>query len=321
MGESSTAIPGDELVCPDCGRPTSGVATSCDGCGKNLGYVRLPTRAVWENSELAAVQGATTTNLDVDLPPAKILHVEGWGKKTPTRGLYTVALMREGDGVVQINHELQNLYPFRSPELYGDKDRMAYRFEPEALVLTVKNGAVRSGGGFIAGGFGVEGAALGMAAGALLNSLTTRNRHYGMLVFSGVWQQDATPRVVVLGYRGLADMEIAQRVSAAMPSFMDYWIDRRVERLDEADSSYRAATRPAIDLMAQRGILTNEQLDRVGQELRARGVEVEGTGVEELGPEPANDMVAQLQRLGELHANGVLNDEEFATAKARLLAT
>jgi hypothetical protein len=32
------------------------------------------------------------------------------------------------------------------------------------------------------------------------------------------------------------------------------------------------------------------------------------------------DLTAQLQQLGELHASGVLDDEEFAAAKAKLLA-
>jgi hypothetical protein len=42
-------------------------------------------------------------------------------------------------------------------------------------------------------------------------------------------------------------------------------------------------------------------------------------------PEPApsagNDMMAQLTQLSQLHNAGVLNDEEFAAAKAKLLAS
>ena len=34
---------------------------------------------------------------------------------------------------------------------------------------------------------------------------------------------------------------------------------------------------------------------------------------------PADDSVAKLKELGELHASGVLSDEEFAAAKAKLL--
>jgi len=35
---------------------------------------------------------------------------------------------------------------------------------------------------------------------------------------------------------------------------------------------------------------------------------------------PAPDMTAQLQQLAQLHDSGVLSDEEFATAKQKLLA-
>lgn len=34
---------------------------------------------------------------------------------------------------------------------------------------------------------------------------------------------------------------------------------------------------------------------------------------------PAEDMITQLERLGALHAQGILTDEEFAAQKAKLL--
>jgi hypothetical protein len=36
-------------------------------------------------------------------------------------------------------------------------------------------------------------------------------------------------------------------------------------------------------------------------------------------PEPEDDATAQLQNLAQLHAQGVLTDEEFAAAKAKIL--
>ena len=36
-------------------------------------------------------------------------------------------------------------------------------------------------------------------------------------------------------------------------------------------------------------------------------------------PVVTDDVIAQLQKLGELHASGVLNDEEFATLQAKLI--
>jgi len=46
---------------------------------------------------------------------------------------------------------------------------------------------------------------------------------------------------------------------------------------------------------------------------------------QQAAPAPApsgggDDMLAQLDRLGQLHASGVLDDAEFAAAKAKLLA-
>ncbi len=37
-------------------------------------------------------------------------------------------------------------------------------------------------------------------------------------------------------------------------------------------------------------------------------------------PAPEDDMIAQIERLGTLHAQGLLTDEEFAAAKQKLLA-
>jgi hypothetical protein len=38
-------------------------------------------------------------------------------------------------------------------------------------------------------------------------------------------------------------------------------------------------------------------------------------------PPPPPDSIADLKGLAELHASGVLNDEEFAAAKAKILGT
>ena len=40
----------------------------------------------------------------------------------------------------------------------------------------------------------------------------------------------------------------------------------------------------------------------------------------EYAPSPEEDMIAQLERLGALKAQGLLTEEEFAAAKAKLLA-
>ena len=41
----------------------------------------------------------------------------------------------------------------------------------------------------------------------------------------------------------------------------------------------------------------------------------------EYAPSPEEDMITQIERLGALKAQGLLTDEEFAAAKAKLLAS
>jgi len=45
-----------------------------------------------------------------------------------------------------------------------------------------------------------------------------------------------------------------------------------------------------------------------------------GPEVAPAATEPAEDTYAQLQKLGQLHEQGILTDEEFAAQKAKLLA-
>jgi hypothetical protein len=60
--------------------------------------------------------------------------------------------------------------------------------------------------------------------------------------------------------------------------------------------------------------------NRVSRRQARRWSEQEDYGAADPGPAaPATDPIAQLKDLGELHAQGVLTDEEFATQKARLL--
>jgi len=60
--------------------------------------------------------------------------------------------------------------------------------------------------------------------------------------------------------------------------------------------------------------------NRVSRRQARRWAEQEDYGAGDPGTAaPAADPIAQLKDLGELHAQGVLTDEEFAAQKARLL--
>jgi hypothetical protein len=79
--------------------------------------------------------------------------------------------------------------------------------------------------------------------------------------------------------------------------------------------------------------LSEEQLDAAMNELGIEGQEPTDQEIAMLeaeedkahpapsnAPAPQEDLIAQLERLGTLKAQGLLTDEEFATAKAKLLA-
>jgi hypothetical protein len=135
------------------------------------------------------------------------------------------------------------------------------------------------------------------------------------------FQAGLTPRVLVLGYRNIADDEITRRLAEVQVTFVDYWIERLIERLDASDEAKRQATRPAIDLMAERGWFTASQLERIDAELPRPEVEaVETNAVETPAlPSSSDDVTSQLERLARLHASGALSSDEFAAAKAKLL--
>jgi len=59
-------------------------------------------------------------------------------------------------------------------ELVSATDRLEAAYRDVEFLRVGGPGAVTSGGGFVGGGFGLEGAAEGMAIAGLLNSLTTR---------------------------------------------------------------------------------------------------------------------------------------------------
>lgn len=190
-------------------------------------------------------QGGRVT---LNLPAAKILYAGGWGKKTSTTGRYVVDFVSLGAGFAG------SLVRIANPASH----KWAYKFSPVSVALTVKNADVRTGSRLIGGGFGVEGAALGMAGAALVNALTARNRHYGMLVFSSPHGN------VILGYENLPAREIARQVLAILRPFMDWWTDDFVQTLTHpAREPAWAYLRSTVEQMSERGWLTPGQLSRI----------------------------------------------------------
>jgi Short C-terminal domain len=71
------------------------------------------------------------------------------------------------------------------------------------------------------------------------------------------------------------------------------------------------------------GGVRRHQDAKAQQEQEAAAYEAAPPAPAQVAPEveaPAEDPYEQLEKLGKLHQEGILTDEEFATAKAKLLA-
>ncbi len=73
---------------------------------------------------------------------------------------------------------------------------------------------------------------------------------------------------------------------------------------------------------ATRNAVDRRQMDKNAQAYANAMETVNATAAPEPAPQPqapADDPIAQIERLGALHAQGILTDEEFSAQKAKLL--
>jgi hypothetical protein len=78
------------------------------------------------------------------------------------------------------------------------------------------------------------------------------------------------------------------------------------------------AARTAV-IAGTAGAVTSRQQQRAQQRYEEQQPGAPAAPAPAMPAPPADDLAAQLQRLGDLHAAGTLTDDEFAAAKARLL--
>jgi Short C-terminal domain len=122
-------------------------------------------------------------------------------------------------------------------------------------------GRIKSGGGFIGGGFGGTGALEGMAVASVLNSLSTKTRFETIITITSMDCQ----LICVWDQGGIRDIQ--------------------------------------LDLAPVFGRLRKAQQKQASSSASDVG-----------------DLVTQLAGLTELHASGALSDEEFESAKQRVIA-
>ena len=237
----------------------------------------------------------------LSLPDARILHIKGWGSQASPSTRFRVELAPQGKIMV-----------YRKTVL-GEKPALLPGIAP--LLLQTWTDTIRTGGGFIGGGFGVEGAAKGILEASVLNALTGRRREYALLG-AFTFAPDGSRREIVFGFRSLSESDLRQKLAEAVPKWAEDFIQETLKTIAQIAAPEQIAVAYAeIDGMQTRGMLTNEQHARLEAELAKRG------------PRPTTpsthaaptDRATQLKTLAELKDSGALNEAEFQAEKARVL--
>lgn len=84
----------------------------------------------------------------------------------------------------------------------------------------------------------------------------------------------------------------------------------------------RMAARTAVvagTATAVSGRVAHRQAAKYETQAQEQAAQVQASAAPAVAPAPEDAQTAQLQNLADLHAQGVLSDEEFASAKARVL--
>jgi Short C-terminal domain len=84
----------------------------------------------------------------------------------------------------------------------------------------------------------------------------------------------------------------------------------------------RMAARTAVvagTATAVSGRVARRQASKYDQQAQEQEAQAEPAAPEAAPAEPEDDDMAKLQQLAQLHSQGVLSDEEFAAAKAKIL--
>ena len=84
----------------------------------------------------------------------------------------------------------------------------------------------------------------------------------------------------------------------------------------------RMAARTAVvagTATAVSGRVARRQASKYDQQAQEQQAQAEPAAPEAAPAEPQDDDMAKLQQLAQLHSQGVLSDEEFAAAKAKIL--
>jgi hypothetical protein len=178
-------------------------------------------------------------------------YLGGYGTPLVTQGLYDLVFLAEGVVFEKSGTAIHEI---------------AYR---EVANLTISGrGRLTEGGGFLGGGFGVQGALEGMAIATVLNALTTRTRMETVLTIEG------------------REQELFFHYELATPEQLRIGLSSVFGRVKNTKALEDNLT-PPLDVAAS----------------------------------PTSDVVERLERLGSMHAQGLLTADEFSAAKSQLLGS
>ncbi|WP_106815471.1 SHOCT domain-containing protein [Microbacterium timonense] len=109
-----------------------------------------------------------------------------------------------------------------------------------------------------------------------------------------------------MGRPGLIGMAARTAVVAGTATAVSGSVARHQQQ-----KAYQAQEAQAYEMQQQQAAMQQAAQQAAAQQAAAQPAAPAGGG---------NDLMAQLSQLGQLHAQGILSDDEFAAAKAKLLA-
>lgn len=179
----------------------------------------------------------------LSLPRARIVHLKGWGQiADPSADHFRVELADVGELAVY------------RPGLLREKKIISMSIAH--LSLTANTQQATTGGGYVGGGFGVLGAALGIYQARILNSLSKRTREYTLL---GAYTTlpNGAHRDAVFAFQNLDESQVRDKLAAAIAAWSDGYVTATLNTYREQpihDSDLQA-TYAEIDQMHERGML------------------------------------------------------------------
>jgi hypothetical protein len=118
-----------------------------------------------------------------------------------------------------------------------------------------------------------------------------------------------------MGRPGLIGMAARTAVVAGTATAVSGSVSRH-----QQEKAYNQAQQQAYEAQAQQDAMNAAAAQAVANAQAAQAAAAPAPAAAPAAPDAGDDMMAKLGQLAQLHAQGILSDDEFAAAKAKLLA-